>query len=190
MVTSNWYEVSYNGKKGFVLGALLSLHSFTRNKNTFLFQLSNKNDQLWLKVRVLNGTDFKEYSFNLIGKEFSLGLTNGRGLKNIENIIAVNYISEACGVEGGVSYLLWNGNILSKLADLSRIVDADQYSFDEKFIFPDDANGISNKIKYELEIEHLEDESTNWRISEKQEREYTWDGEKLLPNFEHNKKEE
>src|SRR5690606_12327387 len=111
-IQSNWYEIECNGKTGYVLGALISMRNLTTayNKNLYLQIKSDENGRITIKIRhKLNETEHKENTFGLIGYEFSIDLLANNGLQNVKDIIAINYLAEACGVEGGVSYIFWDG---------------------------------------------------------------------------------
>lgn len=182
----NWYEIDFNGKTGYVLGALISMRNLTTadNRNLY-FQIKSDDDgRIAIKIRhKLNETEYKESTFGLIGNEFSIDLLNNNGLRNIKNIIAINYLSEACGVEGGVSYIFWDGSNLKHIANLSSISEAGMFYYEEKFVFPNQPEGVENKLVYEVERGTIEDEATNWVKTYKEKREYVWTGRELVPEF-------
>lgn len=185
-IESNWYKIEFNGKTGYVLGALISMQNLTTadNKNLYFQIKSDENDRIAVKIRhILNETEYKENTFGLIGNEFSVDLLNNNGLLNVNNIIAINYLSEACGVEGGVSYIFWDGNDLKHIADLSSISEAGIFYYEETFVFPSQPQGINDKLVYEVERGTIEDEETNWVKTYKEKREYVWTGTELVPEF-------
>lgn len=185
-IESNWYKIEFNGKTGYVLGALISMRNLTTadNKNLY-FQINNdENGRIAVKIRyTLNETEYEEKIFNLIGHEFSVDVINNHGLQNIKDIIAIDYLSEACGVEGGVSYIFWDGSNLKHIADLSSISEAGMFYYEEKFVFPNQPHGVNDKIVYEVEHSTIEDEVTNWIKTNKEKREYTWTGAEMSPTF-------
>lgn len=189
-IESNWYKIEFNGKTGYVLGALISMRNLTTtdNKNLYFQIKSDENGRITVKIRhKLNETEYKENTFFLIGNEFSVDLLNNKGLQNVKNIVAINYLSEACGVEGGVSYIFWDGSNLKHIADLSSISDAGIYYYQEKFIFPNQPEGVNGKLVYEVERGTIEDEETNWVKTYKEKREYAWTGTELVPEFSRSK---
>src|SRR5690606_38788970 len=174
-VESNWYKIEFNGKTGYVLGALISMRNLTTadNKNLYFQIKSDENDRIAIKIRhLLNETEYKEHIFNLIGYEFSVDLLANNGFQNVKNIIAINYLAEACGVEGGVSYIFWDGNDLKHIADLSSISEAGMFYYQEKFVFPNQPEGVNDKLVYEVERGTIEDEETNWVKTYKEKQEY------------------
>ena len=92
---------------------------------------------------------------------FSLQFKDNNGLSNLDNIIIVDYIAEACGIENGQTYLFWNNSRLIKITDLSAMADG-IYAYDETFIFPNNINGIKGKIVYRKTTQTQEYEETNW----------------------------
>lgn len=189
-IKSYWYKVSINNKIGYVLGALISVDNFSTINENFKFQIqSNSENETFLKVRIVTKNDVKEHKYKLIGDGFSLVFKDGQGLKNLDNMIIVNYLAEACGVENGESYIFWNNNKLYHIADLSSMVDGDAYHYRDYFIFPKNEDGVKGKIVHVSEVDTLEDESTNWRKSTMETRELVWDGEKLNPNLQLPKRE-
>lgn len=185
-INSNWYKISINDKVGYILGALISVDNFKSPKtnSSFKFQISqNEEKDFFLKVRVISNENFKEYKYKLIGEEFAFQFKDNNGLNNLDNIIIVDYIAEACGIENGRTYLFWNNSSLIKIADLSAMADGGIYSYDETFIFPIDINGIKDKIVYRKTTQTQEDEETNWVKETTETREYIWNGEILNPNI-------
>lgn len=190
-IESNWYKIEFNGKTGYVLGALISMRSLTTidNKNLHFQIKSDENGRISVKIRhAFNETEYKENTFGLIGYEFSIDLLNNNGLQNVKNIIAINYLSEACGVEGGVSYIFWDGSNLKHIADLSSISEAGMFYYQEKFVFPNQPEGVKDKLVYEVERGTIEDEETNWVKTYKEKREYAWTGTEMVPTFSKSKK--
>ena len=92
-------------------------------------------------------------------------------------------MAEACGVEGGVSYILWNRNELKHLVDLSTVVDSDVYYFSEEFVFPNDEDGMQGVIIYRKEIANLEQDEPYWRHTSVDEKWYKWSGFEMQPKF-------
>ncbi|NQY05604.1 MAG: hypothetical protein HRT68_05200, partial [Flavobacteriaceae bacterium] len=177
----SWYQVEYKGKKGFIVGGLLSLKRIKENDHVFLFSLrkeKKEDHQVILLTRVIDNAQLiEEKEFRLSGNEFELSLLGNNGLPRLDNILKVDYFSEACGQEGGYTYIFWFENELTHIADLSQIVDADIYSFSEEFKF------IGDKIKFTRVSYVLEDEESKHEVTREVSLELTWDGEKLTPEI-------
>ncbi len=183
---SNWYKVKHQNQVGYVLGGLISLEKLeTKDGRNFVFQVKrNSDDAFFLKCRILgNEKTYKEFKFPLVQSTFSLLLEDGKGLMDVDNIICIDYLAEACGAEGGETYLVRMGDGLSYLAETSSVADADLFSLEEKLIFPNDYKGIKNTIIFKSEIYTLEDEQTNWKKRVLESKEYQWNGKKLTPSF-------
>ena len=185
---SNWYKVKVGEEEGYILGALIAIQKIKSTDTCFYFQLKefekDVNDLTSiLKIRHVKNGAYTESEFRLIGDDFSLVLIDHRGLEGVRNILVVDYIAEGCGGESGVTYFLWNGNEFTHLADLSTTVDADIYYFSEKFIFPNDPNGMKGKIVYHKEEGELKEEEPRWFQTKSDEKWYSWSNYKLTPNF-------
>ena len=109
---------------------------------------------------------------------------DNKGVEGIENIIYVNYIAEACGIDGGGIYFFQINSTMKKVFWVSQISDAGVYWIEEKLIFPTDEKGVKGKIVYEKEIGNYEDEETNWIEINKVRRELEWKDGKILPKLE------
>ncbi|SDY07155.1 SH3 domain-containing protein [Lutibacter oricola] len=183
-VKSNWYKIKVDNKIGFVLGALISVYNLEVENTKFKFQIkSNEKNDIYLKVRVISNNRFEQFEYKLIGEEFSIDLRDNQNLNNLDNMIIVDYLAEACGVENGKTYIFWNNEKLYHIADLSSMADGGMYSYSSYFIFPKSINGIKDKIIYKRETETMEDEETNWRKESIETRELIWNGEKLIPDL-------
>ena len=186
-IESPWYLVNVNGKIGYILGGLIALDKLNspEDGNLFLFQIRKLNDEkLYLKIRPSISDETQEFIHQIPSYHFTIEITNNRGLNGIQNLISIDYIAEACGVEGGLSYLTWDGSSLKLLATLSEIGDAGVYYVGEKFTFPLDKDGIENKIIYTKEEETVDDFEEEWTTIIKTTRVYKWENVKMIPKFE------
>ncbi|WP_108869158.1 SH3 domain-containing protein [Aquimarina aquimarini] len=185
-IVSLWYKVAYKNTIGYVVGGLIAMDKLvgsTNKEDSFLFILSKKDEITSVNVRAINKNKLiNELSIRLVGNGgFSIKNEGNKGVKNIRDILIVDNESESCGVDGGKSYLFWNGIKLSNIANTSEISDGDLYHYESKYIFPDDDRGIPNVIVYQEEQGEMKDEETEWYVTIKQQCNLTWDGEKLLP---------
>lgn len=185
-IESHWYKVVANHKTGYVLGALIDMKTITASTGDLIhFQIKMVEENVWLKVRYLprNGTEYIEKEFEMMGNEFEINKTNNKGLKGISNFILVEYIAEACGIEGGTTYLTWDGKNLNEFGFGSQVVDADVYSIQEEFIFPNDKEGRPDTVIFISEENTLQDEETEHWITIIEKMEYKWINGKLSPPF-------
>lgn len=185
-ITSPWYKVNYKDKIGYVVGGLLSFNRLlsTANPNTcFLFSLSKKEELVSVDIRVIEkGKLLDEISVKLLGNgSFQFENIGNKGMPQLQDILVIDNDSEACGINGGKSYIFWDGVKLRHVTDTSEIGDGGLYHHHSEFIFPSDENGRENIIIYKAEHGELKDEETEWYVTTTHERNLTWDGEKLLP---------
>lgn len=174
-----WYKINQGGQPGYVWGGLISLTMLKDKTNGdafFLFGLNRKENKLFLETRyVVSGEQKAQLSFPLIGYEFSLEALGTKGCNNIDNILMIDYIAEACGVEGGESYVFLNKEKLYHIKDMTSYADA-EYGESNALIFPNDPEGRKGLI-----IHHYsgaEDEGDDY-IEKTSTRFYKWDDGKL-----------
>lgn len=185
-IESNWYKIKTDTQTGYVLGALLSLEQINAYDNTdFLFQYTKEEDKYFLKIRntVATAEKYVELKEELLNPELKIEILNNKGLAQVTNIIALQYVAEACGVEGGTTYLTWNGIDLKYLADVSSIVDGGIFSWQEKLIFPEDSSGHDNTIYFQSTIITNEDEQRDYRKETTQSIAFIWVNGTMDPPF-------
>lgn len=119
----------------------------------------------------------------LYGNMFLLNVTNNKGLDGIKNIIEVDLVSEACGMNGGIDYITWDGLKLKELFSLTSSSDFGIFSFDESVIFPSDSLGVENSILYKVEYAEADEDHNEWYKTVTYNRKYKWEGKKLIPKF-------
>ncbi|PIB39343.1 SH3 domain-containing protein [Maribacter sp. 4G9] len=170
-----FYKVTYKGVTGYVLGGLISLEKKVINDVVHLFGRSKAGDEDYLLIRSLKDDgSFTEKSTRLANGQFYLSALGSKGLPNVEGVLFVDYLAEACGVEGGGIYLFQQEGALHQVARLSQVSDAGVYYFWEEFIFPDDAHGIPGKIRYKKEMGENLDESAHWKKTSKETKILVW----------------
>ncbi|WP_128755171.1 SH3 domain-containing protein [Aquimarina sediminis] len=185
-ISSPWYKVSFENQIGYLVGGLISIyrHASHKDSNTnFLCNLSEKDERVFVNIRATSkGKVIDEVSVRLIGNgSFQFKNIGHRGVKQLHDILFVDNDSESCGVNGGKSYVFWDGTTLRHVANTSEIGDGGLYHHHSEYIFPEDKDGRENVVIYKEEHGELKDEETEWYVTTKQERNLTWDGEKFLP---------
>lgn len=174
-VDHHYYKVDYKGTEGYVLGGLLALEKKTIDGVAHLFGRAKKGNEDYLLIRTLQEDgSFKERSTRLGNGQFYLSHMGTKGLGHIDGILLVDYISEACGIEGGGIYLFQQAGQLYQVARLSQVSDAGAYYFWEEFIFPEDEGGVVGKILYKKEVGEYFDEASNWKKSSVETKELVW----------------
>lgn len=184
-IESPWYKIKTNDKIGFVLGSLISLDKATNGNLTYLISLKKDGVKLFAKTRVFeNEIEFKENISELMTSEFSIKANGNKGLKNIKSIFEIDYLAESCGVNGGGTYLFYDGENLIKAIDYTQVVDADAYWFIEEYFFPNDKNGKEDKIVYKKEVGETKEYETEWVETKFTQRILKWNGKEIFPKVE------
>lgn len=187
-IRPKFYRVKHNTKTGFIEQRNVSICKLKTNslQDFFLVNQHSFSDTIPDSLKfifVKNGIIETSYIQRLIGQAYSIMLTDSRGLDSIANLIQINYFAEACGEEGGVSFLTWDTKKISELISLSSISDAGVFYSSETIILPKDSGGIEGKIIYQIENGEAIDETTNWWKTTKEEREHIWTNKQVQPAF-------
>ncbi|MBS9461891.1 SH3 domain-containing protein [Flagellimonas sp. 389] len=180
---SPFYKVKYDDMTGYIIGGLLSLEKKTMNNTNYFFAYSREDDILFLNIRNIKDGDYVENKVQLANPNIMVKAIGNQGLENLNDILYIDYISEACGMEGGSVYFFAHDKGLSKVAELSAISEAGQFSYSETFVFPYDEGGVPGKIVYRNESHVIYEEDSNWSKSSSEIRELSWTDGKLVPDF-------
>lgn len=183
-IESSWYEVTYKGKTGYILGGLLSLDKIKIKGDTFLFSMSSKDEADYLNTRLLQeDLSYKEATTRLNNTTFSIRAYNNKGLEGVHTMILVDYFSEACGEEGGGTYIFNTGSDIVKAFDYSSIGDAGVFSYGEIYTFPNDPGGVKGQILYNSITESVIDDESDSEEMEvtKESKVFVWKNNKLAP---------
>lgn len=185
---SDYFKVKCKGVTGYMQVKDLAIANLmlTKYKTNLLFQLPDLDDAAAPLLHVketYEGKVVNDVYLEMNSVLFQLKLSEPRGLTGIEKLFYIDYISEACGMEGGQSIYSWNPGSLSLIADLTEVADAGVFYFTEKFIFPADKGGESGKILYKAEEMELFDEESEWQSVKNVSRIYTWKENQLFPEF-------
>ena len=170
-----YYKVDYKGTEGYVLGGLLALEKLTINGIDHYFGRAQVGGVSQLVIRSLKAEGgFSEKAIRLGNDHFYLNMLGTKGLTGIDGMVWVDYVADACGVEGGGIYLFQQQGRLHTVARLSQVHDAGAYFISEAFIFPDDAHGVAGKIRYKKEVGEYFDEAANWKKTSVETKELIW----------------
>lgn len=177
----HWYKVQYKDRIGYIIGGLISLDTKKIDNSIFLVSLKKVKDSYKILTRVVNNG--KAYIENeaFFGTEhsFTLAAFNNRGIKEIKNMLLIDYQAEACGVDGGGYYLFNEGNTLTKAINLFEMSEAGIFNVSEAVLFPNDVGGKLDKILYTKTIVKNLDELTNRKKTIIESCEFTWKGNLL-----------
>ena len=183
-IESPWYKVKYKEFVGYVVGGLISLDTAIIDDITYLISLEKKEKSLFLKTRLLNKeNEYLENNSELKTHVFSIKAFDNRGLNNLKSIFFIDYLAEACGINGGGIYLFYDGISLNKVIDYTQIGDADLYWYIEEYVFPTDKDGIKDKILYKREIGETKEYATEWVERKLTERQIEWKDNQLIPKI-------
>lgn len=182
-----WVKVKIeSGEVGYVPSTYISTGRISFNKKgCYLLYKQRyyelKGNELFFRLIENDGSFLELENHNLANTNFSVTLFNNKGLSGIDYVIQVNYLAEACGEEGGISYftLSLENNYWNNLGTYSSVGDGGVYHINENLIFPDDPEGMPNTIIYIGEQgEGLEDENTYKTISYRSN--YQWNNGSLV----------
>jgi len=180
-------RVKYKDKIGYLTTSALSQAKtlFPIFNTYFLFKMVKAEDgQDSIKIKEVNSGNIQsEKAVLLYGEIFFVYLTDTKGLDGINCLIVIDYISESCGMEGGVTYFSWKPKVISELVHLEAVSDAGEFSIQETLIFPTDPGGIEGKLIFKSVEYTVEDEATNWYRKIEEERTYNWISGKIQPPF-------
>ena len=184
-IESPFYKIKYNDKTGYILGGLISLEKRNFNNSKYLFTYKKNDDNFSVIIRHINEkSELTESVSELITHEFSIDIFDNKGIEGVENILFINYLAEACGIDGGGIFFFQTENELKKVFEITQVSDAGVYWLSENLIFPTDEKGIKGKIVYEKELGEYKDEETNWFEITKVSRELEWEDGEILPKLE------
>ncbi len=184
-IESYFYQVKYKNQIGYILGGLISLEKKERGNSKFLFTYKKDQDRYSIITRHINEkSEITEAITQLTTNDFSIELYSNKGIDGIDNILFINYLAEACGVDGGGIYFFQLNDKLKKVFEISQVSDAGVYWLSEDLIFPEDKDGVKGKIVYQKELGNYKDETTNWTEINKVNRELEWKDGEILPKLE------
>lgn len=179
--------VSYQGKSGFVPTHALGIAKLqTQVPQTYYLVKSNfmgstTNDSLMF-IEVKDNQIVNEFSTRIFGSLISISVNGNAGLDSVTHLLRIDYYSEACGEESGMTYFTWNPQDLKLLGHLAASADIG-IQYGEAFYFPSDVGGAPGKVIFRAETFEVFDETTNWTKRSVEERVYTWSNGYLSPSF-------
>ncbi|WP_298542957.1 hypothetical protein [uncultured Aquimarina sp.] len=186
-ISMPWYKVECGDKIGYVVGGLFSFtryNSKTGNDTYFIYGLEKDAEgSTYATIRAVRDQKMQsEQKVRIFGNgAFEVKHYDNKGVEQMDDIIVIDNYSEACGIDGGKSYVVYSGGQLIHMANTSEIGDGGLYHYHSDFIFPSDPQGMPNIIIYKQENGEMKDEETDWYVTTSQQRNLTWDGEKLQP---------
>lgn len=172
---TRWYKVTTGPLTGYVLASNITAKPIITSDNSKLFlQGTTQENNEILIIKWMKGDSVHQYHTSLTGYKFTPSLLDNQGLAEIKNIIILSYTPIATLTEEGKTYLIWNGETVSLLANTSKLSDVQLYYLDEKLLFPSDPEGSSGKLILTKEECILKDEQTNHWIQTTEHIEFDW----------------
>lgn len=189
----HWYKVKVGRKTGYVLAGLIALDRINYDDVIYLVTVAGikKSTDDWnyidykVRTRVILPTgDFYGHETALNTNSFYIDAFGNRGLDGVDNMLRINLMAEACGVDGGEIYLFNNGSRLFKALSLSSVSDAGAFWYSETVIFPEDENGWDGIVKYEREHGEYMNDDMNWTKATVHSLSLKWENDQFIPNIE------
>ncbi len=183
----DFLPVTYQGKSGYIAtGALGIAKLHTQVPKTYFIVKSNfmgstTNDSLTI-FDISDNRIVNEYSTIIFGSLISISVNGNAGLDSVTHLLRIDYYSEACGDESGMTYFTWNPQDLKLLGHLAASADPES-QYGEAFYFPSDVGGAPGKVIFRAETYEIFDETTNWTRRSVEERVFTWSQGYLTPAF-------
>lgn len=196
-----WVYVQYFknrvSKEGYVWSGLLALRPMRRGNTKFVYGIERviSKDTLFqkekitipvfhIKLKVLVDQQIMAWQqFRVEGESAAFSnatVMTGKGLSNVQNIIAIIFSGEACGVPSYTYHYAWNGQNLVKLIVTEDISDAGVFYSNEELILPEDKGGQPGRLILKCETgESTERTDKNGDLiykTKKSQRIYSWDG--------------
>lgn len=186
---SNWYKVKTNsGKMGYIAGGLISMDHQSIGEDTYLIILagnSESEDPYSRKVRcrvLSNNGEFHGKELELTTWSFTMQVYDDREMEGVKNMVRINMMAEACGMQGSDIYLFNDGEKLIKAIELNNVSEAGLFWYDEMIKFPDETYWGSNTCYYERELGEYINEELNISKAVTYGIPITWDNGAFSPN--------
>ncbi len=183
----DFLPVTYQGKSGYIATSALGIAKLhTQVPKTYFIVKSNfmgstTNDSLTI-FEISDNQIVNEYSTLIFGSLISISVNGNAGLDSVTHLLRIDYYSEACGDESGMTYFTWNPQDLKLLGHLAASADPES-QYGEAFYFPSDVGGTPGKVIFRAETYEIFDETTNWTRRSVEERVFTWSQGYLTPAF-------
>ncbi|MXV37515.1 SH3 domain-containing protein [Flavobacteriaceae bacterium Ap0902] len=185
-----WVHVRYNDKAGYIRSDFLSLQTVELNGVPLYTQLENNEDKTTLKIRIPTQSipAYYEKTFEVFSTMMQLEVFGSKGLKNVRNILHINYFAEACGIDGGGKYIFIDASgHWHDAFSYVQVSDAGIFYWQETLTFPSEhKNG--DYILYKSEYMETVYEGDNYgdpiqTEEHKSERVLKWNGSEITPKF-------
>ncbi|GAB5417067.1 MAG: hypothetical protein Crog4KO_19330 [Crocinitomicaceae bacterium] len=178
---SKWYKVKSNKGTGYIAGRLIALDALEHNNGLYLVITAGPEDDQKFRIRYLKNGDYYGKEGALYTSAFQINVYDNKGLEAIEGIVTIDLFAEACGVDGGVTYIFNDGEKLHNAIHCSSVADGGVFWFDEELEFPEE-RGWGDHITYEREFGESVNEELNITRAVKHSVTLEWTAEGFSPN--------
>lgn len=179
----NWYKVKAGKKTGYVLGGLIAMDHKEVNGKTYLITKAHRDDRDYARTRVMSADkSYYGHEIELSTATVTLDVSDGKGLKNVEDMCIITMHAEACGVVGGHAYLFNNGTKLFETIRTQNMSEAGLFWFSENLEFVSEDYYEKNIAFFMRENGEYMDDSMDWTRAVINKIKITWDGEKFSPD--------
>lgn len=190
-----FYHVRHNKLDGYIATTDIAIYKFyvineTSNSTILIGVTDNKTDDSLLFREYFENILITSFAYPYYNSSFSMVMHGNRGLSNLSKIFEVMHFAEACGEDGGATYIGWSHADFYEIIHASSIGDGGIYSQSTTILFPEDDGGMEGKIIYRREINEITNEELGWEFNSIETRIYDWTGTGLEPPFVENLNED
>ncbi|WP_128331245.1 hypothetical protein [Apibacter sp. HY039] len=206
-LTAEWLPIKYYKQSkelfGYVWRGNLSTYLIKKGDIQFMMGISAKekilerdsegtlyeNEKYRVELKVIKNNQQvakKIFTTDTLQNFISFKAFGNLGLTHIHTIVCLEFLGGACAIPTNYYYLAWNGRQLLDLPSRYTVSDAGVYSYEEKFIFPNEKGGKPNQIIKKTEIIQVNDESASENTSNNifskstKKQIYIWNGKNYI----------
>jgi hypothetical protein len=183
-ILSHWYKIETASNTGFVLRSFISIYSKKIGSKTLLINPIRKGKDDYAEVKIVNSGQLQNsHVYLLSNPDFTVIVSGNKGLTELQNIICLSYIGEACGINDGDLYLFYDGTSLVKALETNSYGDGGIYWISEELTFPEDKEGssLSDEVLFVTEEGETADEDTEWVQTKGSSRKHKWMNGEWVP---------
>jgi len=184
---SKWVKIKTQGFQGYLLDSFISIDTYKSLDSMILTNFKRNPDNTnYLRTRFFNiqSNKYEEIEYKLPHHSIEVSNIGNKGINNISNILYIDYVANACGMDGGGKYIFIKNNSVIDEIELYQVSEAGQFWQTEKLIFPNEDNKIAgNSFKFEQEIGNVIDESSQWYKKTTIERQHRIVNGEITPEF-------
>ncbi len=178
---SNWYKVKTEQGTGYIAGGLIAQDAIAHNGGLYLVITAGPEDDQKCRIRYLKNSDYYGKEVVLYTSAFQINVSDNKGLEAVEGIVTIDLFAEACGVDGGTTYIFNDGEKLHNAIHCASVADGGVFWFDEELEFPEE-RGWGDHITYEREFGESMDEELNITRAVKHTVTLEWTADGFSPN--------